>query len=98
MAPAERTSNGLGRQPKVYLPVESSRPARGTEVPPGPALADQAQVPRPGDGLGAVGRAQLAQDVADVLFDREDGDEQLPGDGPVRRARGEHRQHLQLTA
>src|SRR5689334_11393311 len=33
----------------------------GTPVPAGPALRDQAQVPRPGYGLGAVGRAQLAQ-------------------------------------
>src|SRR6266699_4590288 len=70
----------------------------GTRVPPGPALGDQAQVPCPGDGLGAVGRAQLAQEVADVLFDREDGDEQLTGDGLVRFAGGKHCQHLQLTA
>src|SRR6266581_4184752 len=67
-------------------------------APPRPALGDQAQVPCPGDGLGAVGRAQLAQEVADVLFDREDGDEQLAGDGLVRFAGGKHCQHLQLTA
>src|SRR5215475_127919 len=54
----------------------------------GSALTDHAQFSRPGDGLGAVGGAQLAQDVADVLFDREDGDEQLLGDVLVRHARG----------
>src|SRR5262250_3866997 len=64
----------------------------GTGVPPESALGDEAQFPCPGDGLGAVGRAELAEDVADVLFDREDGDEQLLGDGPVRHARGKHRQ------
>src|SRR5215467_16112635 len=68
----------------------------GTGIPPGAALRDQAQFPRASDGLGAVCRAEFAQDVADVLFDREHGDEQLLSDGPVRRARGKHRQHLQL--
>jgi hypothetical protein len=33
------------------------------------ALADQAELPRPGGGLGAVGRAELGQHMADVLLD-----------------------------
>jgi hypothetical protein len=35
---------------------------------------DQAQLPRPGDGLGTVGCAEFAQDVADVLVDGIEGD------------------------
>jgi len=46
---------------------------------PGTVLGEQAQVTRAGYGLGAVGRAELAQGVADVLFDRVKADEQLPG-------------------
>src|SRR5215470_15661625 len=51
-------------------------------------LGNQAELAGPGDGLGAVGRAELAQDVADVLFDRVEADHQLCGDARVRRARG----------
>ena len=61
-------------------------------------LGEQSQVARAGYGLGAVGRAKLAQDAADVLLDRVNADEQFPGYGVNRCARGEHRQHLQLTA
>jgi hypothetical protein len=46
-------------------------------------LGDQAKLPRPGDGLGAIGRAELVQDVADVLLDGVEGDHELSGDGPV---------------
>src|SRR5262252_8551178 len=42
-------------------------PICNAEPPP----RDQAEVPCPGGGLGAVGRAEFAQHVADVLFDRE---------------------------
>src|SRR5262249_26240101 len=68
--------------------VESSRLALWYPGRRRGRLGDQAQFACPGDGPGAVGRAQLGQDVADVLFDREHGDEQLLGDGLVRRARG----------
>src|SRR5215470_11622984 len=51
-------------------------------------LRNQAELAGPGDGLGAVGRAELAEDVADVLFDRVEADHQLCGDARVRRARG----------
>src|SRR6266550_9240411 len=37
---------------------------------PGAVLVDQAEFAAAGDRLGAVGRAQLAQQVADVLLDR----------------------------
>ena len=45
---------------------------------------DQVQLAGPGDGLGAVGRAELGQDVAHVLFDGVQGDHELAGDGLVR--------------
>jgi len=83
-----------GRQPKVYLSggIFRGGPWRQSASVPGAdaLLGDQAQFPRPGDGLGAVRCAELAQDVADVLFDREEGDEELFGDDLVRRARGQH--------
>jgi hypothetical protein len=60
-------------------------------------LGDQAELAGPGDGLGAVGRAELAQQVADVLLHRVEADHQLLGDARVRRARGQQRQHLQLA-
>ena len=43
---------------------------------------DQAQGPRPGDGLGAVGRAELVEDVRDVPLDDVDGDHERRRDGP----------------
>jgi hypothetical protein len=51
---------------------------------------DQAQLSCPGDGLGAVGRAELAQDVADVLLDGIEGDHELARDGLVRPAGRQH--------
>ena len=57
-------------------------------------LGDQAQFPGPGDGLGAVGRAELVHDVADVLLDGVEGDHEFPGDGLVRPARRQQPQHL----
>jgi hypothetical protein len=52
------------------------------------ALGNQAELAGPRDGLGPVGRAELAQDVADVLFGRVEADYEFPGDALVRRARG----------
>ena len=46
-------------------------------------LGDQAQLSRPGDGLRAVGRTKLVQDMADMLFDGVDGNDKLPGDSLV---------------
>jgi len=45
--------------------------ATGSET--GAVLGDQAEFSCPGDGLGAVGCAELAQHVVDVLFDRVEG-------------------------
>jgi hypothetical protein len=36
-------------------------------------LPEQPEHPGTGDGLGAVGRAELVEDVADVLLDRVEG-------------------------
>src|SRR5260370_10029158 len=65
----------VGRHPMVHMPVQSCR--RGPAVPPGPpsghdgaagtvcgaGLGDQAELACPGDGLGALCRAELAQKV-----------------------------------
>ena len=55
----------------------------------GAVLGNHSQVPCPGDRLGAVGGAELAQDVADVLFHRVEGDHQLVRDALVRFPRGD---------
>src|SRR5215469_4338156 len=44
---------------------------------------DQAELPGPGGGLGPVGGAELAQDVAHVLFDRVERHHQVVGDALV---------------
>jgi hypothetical protein len=50
----------------------------------GPGVSgDQAELAGPGDGLGAVGGAELAQDVGHVLFDRVERHEQVVGDALV---------------
>ena len=101
----------MGRHPKVRMRVESSaagpgarqcrRADRARPCPRGSAagagLGDQAELAGAGDGLGAVGRAELAQQVADVLFDRVEADHQLRGDPRVRRARRQQHQDFQLA-
>ncbi len=64
----------------------------------GPAPGDQAQVACTGYGLGAVGSAKLAQDVAHVRFDRVERHHQVAGDALVGPARGEQPQHRQFAA
>jgi hypothetical protein len=49
-----------------------------------------------GHGLGAVGRAELGEDLAGVLLDRLQGDHQLLGDVAVAPAGGQQPQYLQL--
>ena len=61
-------------------------------------LGDQAKFSCSGDSLGAVGCAELAEDVADVLLTVSRVTAGFPGEGLVRRACGQHRQHLQLAA
>ena len=48
-----------------------------------PSRSQQVQLARPGDGLGAVRRAKLAQDMADMFLDGVEGDHELAGDGLV---------------
>ena len=47
---------------------------------PGRTLPDQSEPACPGEGLGAVPRAELAVDVARVALDGAHGDEEVPGD------------------
>src|SRR6185437_6517634 len=47
---------------------------------------NQAELAGAGGGLAAAGRAELAQDVADVLLDGVEDDHELACDGPVRPA------------
>ena len=44
---------------------------------------DQAELPGPRGGLGAVGGAELAQDVRHMLFDRVGRHKQVAGDALV---------------
>src|ERR671912_645959 len=70
-----------------------SRPKR---VPSGRS-AQQVHLAGPADGLGAVGRLELAVDVARVALDGAHGDVEIPGDlcvGPAGRQEG---QDLQLS-
>ena len=61
-------------------------------------LGDQVEFSCSGDSLGAVGCAELAEDVADVLLTVSRVTASFPGEGLVRRACGQHPQHLQLAA
>ena len=49
----------------------------------GAMSGDQAELPRPCGGLGAVGGAELAQDVGHVRFDRVERHHQVVGDALV---------------
>jgi hypothetical protein len=66
------------------MPRRGNRSPEGATGPAGVAVSgDQAQVACAGDGLGAVGGAELAQDVGHVLFDRVERHEQVAGDALV---------------
>lgn len=69
------------------------RPRPGRE----PGLGDQPELASPGDSFGAVGRAELAEHVGDVLFDGVEGDHQVVSDPLVRQAGGEQFQHLHFA-
>ena len=49
----------------------------------GAVSGDQAELPGPCDGLGAVGGPELAQDVCHVLFDRVERHHQFVGDALI---------------
>ena len=65
------------RHPEVDVPggIFRRRPVarRCRRTSYGAPSGDQAQLPCPGDGLGAVGRAELGQEMADVLLDGVEG-------------------------
>jgi hypothetical protein len=54
----------------------------------GDHLWQQPQSPSAGDGLGAVGRAELVENVADMFLDGVEHHDKLVGDLPVRSAGG----------
>ena len=58
---------------------------RSLEGATGPAEGSggQAKLPGPRDGLGAVGGAQLAQDVGHVLFNRVERHHEVVGDALI---------------
>src|SRR5215467_6109308 len=65
--------------------------ACGTTVPAGGplwVLGDQAELACPGNSLGAVGCAEFAQQMTDVLFHGVDGDHQFLSDARVRSPGG----------
>ncbi len=86
-----------GRHPKVRMRVEPSasrplarqcRQARlghdsAAGIGCGAGLGDQAEFAGLGDGFGAVSRAELGEDVADVLFDGVEGDHEAVGDALI---------------
>src|SRR5215472_2779448 len=66
----------------------------------GPAktgLGDQPELAGAGDGLGAVGRAELAEQVGDVFLDGVEGDDEVVGDLLVGCTGGEQVQHLRFA-
>ena len=50
---------------------------------PGAVSGDQVELPGPRGGLGAVGGAELAQEVGHVFFDRVERHDQVVGDALV---------------
>src|SRR5215813_14916534 len=60
-------------------------------------LGDQPELAGAGGGLGAVGRAELAEQVGDVFLDGGEGDHEVVGDLLVGCAGGEQAQHLSFA-
>src|SRR5215467_15422267 len=60
-------------------------------------LGDQPELAGAGGGLGAVGRAELAEQVGDVFFDGGEGDHEVVGDLLVGCAGGEPVQDLRFA-
>ena len=77
----------VGRHPKVpagwNVAARRSVTRRCYRAGRGAVSGDQAHVACAGYGLGAVGRAELAQDVGHVLFDRVERHHQVVGDALV---------------
>ena len=73
--------------------LHQSGTERGCLVP----LRDHAQLPCAGHRLGAAAHAELSEDVGEVFLYGIDGDEELPGDLPVRLACGDEPEDLELS-
>src|SRR5918993_5202 len=75
---------------KGERPVESlEQAAAGRTDRPLTPSGDEAEPAGVGHGFGAVGRAELGEDMAGVLLDRLQGDHQLGGDVAVAPAGGQ---------
>src|SRR5437764_13291798 len=72
-------------------------PPDGLAQPAG-TLLDQAAAKRLGDRRGAVGCAELLEDVLEVRLDGIGGDVQAFGDVPVRVTEREELQHFDLSS
>src|ERR687893_173448 len=99
MTPSERTPRSLEAFPGSIATHEvqalavcrpGSWPARGA----GRRSAQQAHLPGPGCGLGAVGGAELAVDVVEVGLDRAERDEEVAGDLGIRTPGGQESEDL----
>ena len=69
--------------PGGMSPLDRSLTRRCYRAGWGAVSGDQAELPGPRDGLGAVGGAELAQDMGHVLFDRVERHHQVIGDALV---------------
>src|SRR5262245_56424626 len=79
-------------------PARLGLPDAGTSMGgPGNGLGDQPELAGAGGGFGAVGRAELAEQVSDVLLDGIEGDDEVVGDLLVGCAGGEQVQHLHFA-
>jgi len=76
-----------GRHPKVpsgwNIAARRSLTRRCYRAGLGAASGDQAELPGPRGGLGAVGGTEFAQDVSHVRFDRVERHDQVVGDALV---------------
>src|SRR5262245_26937081 len=82
------------RHPKVDPWVEAARRCSYRRR----RLTQEAEGPGAGDGLGPVGRAELAEDVTDMLLDRVQYHDELVGDLLVGPAHGQQLEDLQFAA
>jgi hypothetical protein len=93
-APRLRQAGSAHFDPRGRSPASRGPTGCGHTAGQGIRLSSRAR----GDGLGAVGRAELAQDVAHMFLDGVEGDHEFACDGLVRPARRQHLQHLELAA
>ena len=77
----------MGHHPKVPagwdIAARRSLTRRCYRAGRGAVSGDQAELPGPRGGLGAVGGAELAQDVGHVSLDRVERHDQVAGDALV---------------